>query len=67
MPSGAFTCSIGMRLAIVGTTFRPATSTTAKNDRLNHAGHLCAFASLKASPGANTHYRRRRESGDWHA
>lgn len=38
-----------------------------KNDRLNHAGHLWAFASLKASPGANAHYRRRRERGDWHA
>ncbi|MGW7133428.1 IS110 family transposase [Streptomyces bobili] len=38
-----------------------------KNNRLNHAGHLWAFASLKASPGANAHYRRRRERGDWHA
>ncbi|CAM5619450.1 IS110 family transposase [Streptomyces hirsutus] len=34
-----------------------------KNDRLNHAGCLWAFASLRASTGANTHYRRRREQG----
>ncbi|MGW0772042.1 IS110 family transposase [Streptomyces sp. NPDC002676] len=38
-----------------------------KNDRLNHAGYLWAFASLRASVGANAHYRRRREHGDWHA
>ncbi|MBT2384483.1 IS110 family transposase [Streptomyces sp. ISL-11] len=39
-----------------------------KNDRLNHAGYLWAFASLRASPGAMAHYRRRRdEHGDWHA
>ncbi|MFI8875171.1 IS110 family RNA-guided transposase [Streptomyces sp. NPDC055243] len=38
-----------------------------KNDRLNHAGYLWAFASLRGSPGANAHYRRRREVGDWHA
>jgi transposase len=38
-----------------------------KNDRLNHAGYLWAFASLRASAGANNHYRRRREQGDWHA
>ncbi|CAL9666582.1 IS110 family transposase [Streptomyces sp. enrichment culture] len=38
-----------------------------KNDRLNHTGYLWAFASLRASAGANTHYRRRREHGDWHA
>ncbi|MFI0242967.1 IS110 family transposase [Streptomyces sp. NPDC016845] len=38
-----------------------------KNDRLNHAGYLWAFASLRASAGANAHYRRRREIGDWHA
>lgn len=28
---------------------------------------LGAFASLRASAGANAHYRRRREHGDWHA
>jgi transposase len=38
-----------------------------KNDRLNHVGYLWAFASLRASTGANAHYRRRREHGDWHA
>jgi transposase len=38
-----------------------------KNNRLISAGFLWAFASLTASPGANTHYRRRREAGDWHA
>ncbi|WP_326693217.1 IS110 family transposase (plasmid) [Streptomyces sp. NBC_01795] len=39
-----------------------------KNDRLNHAGYLWAFAALTASPGAKAHYRRRRdECGDWHA
>ncbi|MFF7442180.1 IS110 family transposase [Streptomyces sp. NPDC008122] len=38
-----------------------------KNDRLNHAGYLWAFASLTASPGAKAHYRRRRDQGDWHA
>jgi transposase len=38
-----------------------------KNDRLVHAGHLWAFASINASPGANAHYRRRRDHGEWHA
>ncbi|MET7982947.1 IS110 family transposase [Streptomyces sp. NPDC005281] len=38
-----------------------------KNDRLNHAGYFWAFASLRPSAGANAHYRRRRETGDWHA
>ncbi|MFF7969440.1 hypothetical protein ACFZC3_29345 [Streptomyces sp. NPDC007903] len=40
-----------------------------KNDRLNHAGHLWAFASLTASMGAKSHYRRRRDEqhSDWHA
>ncbi|WP_452748791.1 IS110 family transposase [Streptomyces bottropensis] len=38
-----------------------------KNDRLVHAGYLWAFASLRSSPGAHAHYRRRREHGDWHA
>ncbi|WP_432190469.1 transposase [Streptomyces sp. Tue6028] len=37
-----------------------------KNDRLNHAGYLWAFAALTASPGAKAHYGRRREKGDWH-
>ncbi|MEV8209915.1 IS110 family transposase [Streptomyces sp. NPDC079189] len=38
-----------------------------KNDRLNHAGYLWAFSALRASAGADAHYRRRREAGDWHA
>ncbi|GGT55666.1 hypothetical protein GCM10010207_64640 [Streptomyces atratus] len=38
-----------------------------KNNRLNHAGHLWAFATLTHSLGANAHYRRRREIGDWDA
>jgi hypothetical protein len=38
-----------------------------KNDRLNHAGYLWAFAALRHSPGVGAHYRRRREIGDWHA
>ncbi|MBW8798959.1 MAG: IS110 family transposase [Streptomyces sp.] len=38
-----------------------------KNNRLMHAGFLWAFSSLQASPGADAHYRRRREHGDWHA
>ncbi|MDQ1025622.1 hypothetical protein QF035_003204 [Streptomyces umbrinus] len=39
-----------------------------KNDRLNHAGYLWAFAAITASPGAKVHYRRRRDKhGDWHA
>ncbi len=38
-----------------------------KNDRLIHAGYLWAFAAITASPGAQAHYRRRREHGDWHA
>ncbi|WP_405970371.1 IS110 family transposase [Streptomyces sp. NBC_00988] len=39
-----------------------------KNNRLNHAGYLWAFSAITASPGAKTHYRRRRDHhGDWHA
>ncbi|MBX9427498.1 transposase [Streptomyces lateritius] len=38
----------------------------AKNNRLNHVGHLWAFASLSGSSGADAHYRRRRAGGDWH-
>lgn len=37
-----------------------------KNNRLNHVGHLWAFASLSGSSGADSHYRRRRAGGDWH-
>ncbi|MFI6005193.1 IS110 family transposase [Streptomyces sp. NPDC051366] len=39
-----------------------------KNDRLNHAGYLWAFAALTSSPGAKAHYRKRRDDhADWHA
>ncbi|MFA7757623.1 IS110 family transposase [Streptomyces sp. NRRL B-2790] len=38
-----------------------------KNDRLNHAGYLWAFAAITRSPGAKASYRRRRDHGDWHA
>ncbi|MFJ4821648.1 IS110 family transposase, partial [Streptomyces sp. NPDC088801] len=38
-----------------------------KNNRLTTAGFLWAFAALTNSPGADAHYRRRRETGDWHA
>lgn len=38
-----------------------------KNDRLISAGFLWAFSALSGSPGADAHYRRRREAGDWHA
>ncbi len=38
-----------------------------KNDRLIAAGFLWAFSALRNSPGADAHYRRRREAGDWHA
>lgn len=37
-----------------------------KNNRLNHVGHLWAFASISGSSGADAHYRRRRAGGDWH-
>lgn len=37
-----------------------------KNNRLTHAGFLWAFSALHASPGANAHFRRRREHGNWH-
>ena len=38
-----------------------------KNNRLITAGFLWAFAALTSSPGADAHYRRRRDAGDWHA
>jgi transposase len=38
-----------------------------KNNRLMAAGFLWAFSSLRGSPGADAHYRRRRQAGDWHA
>ena len=38
-----------------------------KNNRLNSAGYTWAFAALTASPGARTHYDRRKDAGDRHA
>lgn len=38
-----------------------------KNDRLAAAGFVWAFAALTRSPGARTHYDRRRTTGDRHA
>lgn len=38
-----------------------------KNNRLNAVGYLWAFSALRASLGADAHYRSRREHGDWHA
>jgi len=38
-----------------------------KNQRLAAAGYVWAFSALTASPGARTHYDRRRKDGDRHA
>jgi transposase len=38
-----------------------------KNQRLAAAGYTWAFSALTASPGARTHYDRRRKDGDRHA
>jgi transposase len=38
-----------------------------KNNRLNATGYSWAFSALTASPGARTHYDRRRDAGDRHA
>jgi transposase len=38
-----------------------------KNNRLAAAGYSRAFSALTASPGARTHYDRRRQVGDRHA
>jgi transposase len=37
-----------------------------KNQRLASVGYLWAFAALSASPGARTHYDRRRATGERH-
>ena len=37
-----------------------------KNQRLASVGYLWAFAALTASPGARTHYDRRKTAGDRH-
>lgn len=46
---------------------RSVTHRRIKNNRLNAAGYIWAFAALTASPGARTHYDRRRDDGDGHA
>ncbi|WP_413116691.1 IS110 family transposase [Streptomyces sp. CY1] len=38
-----------------------------KNNRLIAAGFLWALPAMRVSPGANAHYKHRRERGDWHA
>jgi hypothetical protein len=38
-----------------------------KNQRLAAAGYLWAFSAITASPGARSHYDRRRQAGDRHA
>jgi transposase len=38
-----------------------------KNQRLAAAGYIWAFSALRASPGARSHYDRRRTAGDRHA
>ena len=37
-----------------------------KNQRLASVGYVWAFSALTASPGAKTHYDRRRNDGDRH-
>ncbi|HEV2258789.1 MAG TPA: IS110 family transposase [Streptosporangiaceae bacterium] len=46
---------------------RSVTRRHIKNNRLNTAGYLWAFAALTASPGARAHYDRRKDTGDRHA
>jgi transposase len=46
---------------------RSVTYRRVKNNRLNAAGYLWAFSALTASPGARTHYDRRKDAGDRHA
>ena len=46
---------------------RSVTRRHVKNNRLAQAGYIWAFSALTASPGARTHYDRRREAGDRHA
>jgi hypothetical protein len=46
---------------------RSVTHRRVKNNRLNAAGYTWAFSALTASPGARTHYDRRRDDGDRHA
>jgi hypothetical protein len=37
-----------------------------KNQRLASTGYIWAFAALTASPGARSHYDRRKSAGDHH-
>ena len=46
---------------------RSVTHRRIKNNRLNAAGYTWAFSALTASPGARTHYDRRKDAGDRHA
>jgi transposase len=46
---------------------RAVTCRKVKNNRLAAAGYLWAFSALTASPGARTHYDRRKTAGDRHA
>src|ERR1700722_10993313 len=46
---------------------RSVTQRKVKNNRLNAAGYTWTFAALTASPGARSHYDRRRAGGDRHA
>ena len=46
---------------------RSVTHRRIKNNRLNAAGYIWAFAALTASPGARAHYDRRKDAGDRHA
>ena len=46
---------------------RSVTRRKVKNNRLNAAGYIWAFAALTASPGARAHYDRRKDAGDRHA
>jgi transposase len=46
---------------------RSVTRRHIKNNRLNAAGYTWAFSALTASPGARTHYDRRKHAGDRHA
>jgi transposase len=46
---------------------RSVTHRRIKNNRLNAADYIWAFAALTASPGARAHYDRRKDAGDRHA
>ena len=46
---------------------RSVTRRRIKNNRLNAVGYIWAFSALSRSPGARTHYDRRRDASDRHA